>query len=82
MVDCKYGDSYCPCQDGDICHYEGEDPMPYPRRYTETLEAQNKVLWKGLEACEIYLRETGAIGLAVTMKEILDQTRTNESEEA
>lgn len=24
---CKYGDPYCPCQDGDLCHYEGENPM-------------------------------------------------------
>ena len=24
---CKYGDPFCPCQDGDICHYEGKDPM-------------------------------------------------------
>lgn len=24
---CKYGDPYCPCQDGDTCHYEGKDPM-------------------------------------------------------
>jgi len=25
---CKYGDPFCPCQDGDMCHYEGENPMP------------------------------------------------------
>lgn len=24
---CPYGDSCCPCQDGDPCHYEGENPM-------------------------------------------------------
>lgn len=24
---CKYGDPLCPCQDGDACHYEGENPM-------------------------------------------------------
>lgn len=24
---CKYGDELCPCQDGDMCHYEGPDPM-------------------------------------------------------
>ena len=24
---CKYGDTGCPCQDGDPCHYEGENPM-------------------------------------------------------
>lgn len=27
---CKYGDPYCPCQDGDSCHYEGENPMAPP----------------------------------------------------
>jgi len=31
MADCKYGDPYCPCQDGDMCHYEGPNPMPAPR---------------------------------------------------
>lgn len=24
---CPYGDPTCPCQDGDPCHYEGDDPM-------------------------------------------------------
>lgn len=27
QVPCKYGDPSCPCQDGDPCHYEGENPM-------------------------------------------------------
>lgn len=27
---CKYGDPTCPCQDGDPCHYEGENPMSPP----------------------------------------------------
>ncbi len=27
---CKYGDPYCPCQDGDLCHYEGVNPMRPP----------------------------------------------------
>ena len=27
---CKYGDPLCPCQDGDQCHYEGENPMTPP----------------------------------------------------
>ena len=26
MTFCKYGDPTCPCQDGDMCHYEGPDP--------------------------------------------------------
>ena len=28
---CKYGDPTCPCQDGDMCHYEGPNPMTPPR---------------------------------------------------
>lgn len=27
---CVHGDPYCPCQDGDTCHYEGDDPMRCP----------------------------------------------------
>ncbi len=29
-MQCKYGDPFCPCQDANICHYEGENPMPPP----------------------------------------------------
>jgi hypothetical protein len=28
--ECKYGDPACPCQDGDACHYEGENPLKKP----------------------------------------------------
>ena len=28
---CKHGDPFCPCQDGDLCHYEGANPMNTPR---------------------------------------------------
>jgi hypothetical protein len=27
---CPYGDPLCPCQDGDPCHYEGDNPMTPP----------------------------------------------------
>ena len=27
---CKYGDPICPCQDGDMCHYEGPDAWEPP----------------------------------------------------
>jgi hypothetical protein len=30
MADCKYGDPTCPCQDGDMCHYEGPNAWPPP----------------------------------------------------
>lgn len=31
---CPYGDPYCPCQDGDPCHYEGDDAMNAPFEWT------------------------------------------------
>jgi hypothetical protein len=31
MPPCKYGDPFCPCQDGDLCHYEGPNPMTPPK---------------------------------------------------
>jgi hypothetical protein len=31
MAKCKYGDPTCPCQDGDLCHYEGKDAWPIPK---------------------------------------------------
>ena len=30
MTKCRFGDSACPCQDGDPCHYEGANPMCPP----------------------------------------------------
>lgn len=30
-IPCKYGDPLCPCQDGDMCHYEGPNPMAAPQ---------------------------------------------------
>lgn len=33
MSVCNYGDPACPCQDGDACHYEGENAMPPPTAF-------------------------------------------------
>lgn len=30
---CKYGDPACPCQDGDLRHYEGPNPMTPPLQW-------------------------------------------------
>jgi hypothetical protein len=30
MAMCRHGDPYCPCQDGDTCHYAGPDAWPPP----------------------------------------------------
>lgn len=38
---CKYGDPGCPCQDGDECHYEGENPWPPPK----PAESPRKLTW-------------------------------------
>jgi hypothetical protein len=27
---CEFGDPACPCQDGDMCHYKGDNPFPQP----------------------------------------------------
>jgi hypothetical protein len=27
---CPHGDRLCPCQDGDLCHYEGQNPLRCP----------------------------------------------------
>ena len=32
---CEFGDSTCPCQDGDECHYKGEHPMTPPDALTK-----------------------------------------------
>jgi hypothetical protein len=36
MSECKYGDPFCPCPDGDACHYEWDyerktPPIPHPK---------------------------------------------------
>ena len=49
------------------------------QKVIESLTEENKVLREGLEACEMYIRETGAIGLAVEMKSILAKAKTAES---
>ncbi len=33
MAVCKHTDAHCPCQDGDLCHYEGAEPMTPPVWY-------------------------------------------------
>ena len=33
-VPCPHGDKSCPCQDGDLCHYEG--PNAWPRAAYES----------------------------------------------
>jgi hypothetical protein len=41
---CKYGDPYCPCQDGDMCHYEGQNPMN-PRYLIENARNAMRVVF-------------------------------------
>ena len=53
-MDCRWGDETCPCQDGDPCHYEGENPM-FPRVVWEWLDVV------GLEAAEAELARAFAV---------------------
>jgi hypothetical protein len=36
-MECKYLDKTCPCQDGDLCHYEGENPMRPPQVWFDSI---------------------------------------------
>lgn len=40
---CKYGDPTCSCQDGDPCHYEGENPMSPPNLRDKA--TREELLW-------------------------------------
>ena len=37
---CPHGDSTCPCKDGLVCHYEGDDPMTPPMEFMRTRIAE------------------------------------------
>jgi len=34
---CKYGDPLCPCQDGDMCHYDGPNPWRPPSQQDQNV---------------------------------------------
>ena len=63
---CKYADPCCPCQDGDICHYEGKNPMLVPDEYARP--AIHK-LRKALEE----IRDVAAISEGVEFYAMLAQ---------
>lgn len=42
---CKYGDPFCPCQDGYLCHYAGKNPMAPPVKY----------VWEDVELAQLEL---------------------------
>ena len=51
---CKYGDPMCPCQDGDACHYEGDNPMTPPpiaalKAHIAALEAERDQMRASLD---------------------------------
>lgn len=43
---CKYGDPACPCNDGDQCNYEGENPMVPPDGMVPICDDQLRVIYK------------------------------------
>lgn len=46
---CPHGDPACPCPDGDMCHYEGPDPMSAPAGTGGLREAlaEQAGIWEG-----------------------------------
>jgi hypothetical protein len=59
---CKYGDPTCPCQDGDMCHYEGEDPWHKGSATEPTPQCTEDCLRKGYSDpnCVAHGVESGA----------------------
>lgn len=57
MSACRYGDPRCPCQDGDPCHYEGDDPMmvhpAYVRRVTPARLGDSTEAYAAVENGEV-----------------------------
>lgn len=49
MTPCKYGDPTCPCQDGDPCHYEGENPMNVPPEFVRNTLEKQMTGWQPIE---------------------------------
>lgn len=37
---CPHGDRFCPCPDGDTCHYEGANPSPAPKAEGEAASSR------------------------------------------
>jgi len=48
---CKYGDPTCPCQDGDMCHYEGPNPMKPPKLFAEGAIVQCETCYEDFSEC-------------------------------
>lgn len=46
MPACKYGDPLCPCQDGDMCHYEGPDAMKPPKKHRDLETIMDELTWE------------------------------------
>ncbi len=86
MTACKYGDEFCPCQDGDSCHYEGMNPMKPPaktdvRRFIATASKPHAQIAGALadEIKAVIYKHEGMIPLALAIgvlriveKELLD----------
>jgi hypothetical protein len=49
---CIGSDPACPCQDGDACHYKGENPFPIPEAVCPTCKGHRQVIeyFKGARA--------------------------------
>ncbi len=61
---CEYGDPFCPCQDGDACHYRGHNPLPDPRPTIEQQIAElERAGWSATMTPTIWRSPTGRLYL-------------------
>ena len=58
MSACKYLDPTCPCQDGDTCHYEGDNPWSVPSDRVRAIIAATQE--KCAQVADAYARHAAA----------------------
>lgn len=58
-VPCKYGDLSCTCQDGDMCHYEGPNPMTPPIQVENDHGFVNRSHWRAAHQISALMKPTG-----------------------
>lgn len=46
-VPCVGHDPLCPCQDGDLCHYKGENPWPVSTMVVTAIDIEKKTVTLG-----------------------------------
>jgi len=58
-VNCRGKDPLCPCQDGDMCHYEGPDAWPLPVESRQKCPECGQDVGSATPGCQMCSAESG-----------------------